>query len=207
MPDQPYNPLDKLNLADSIERALLEQPCGPLPPTPFEGAGIYALYYSGDFPAYGPISDRECVSPIYVGKAVPPGGRRGGFLNAAIGRVLSARLGQHARSIGEATNLDLADFRCRYLVLDDVWIPLGETLLISHFEPVWNRVVDGFGKHVSGTTRSTGRRSSWDELHPGRPWAALENPARLTGDQLLERIAEFFAGRLAESEQLDGADA
>ena len=38
-----------------------------------EGPGIYSFYYSGDFPAYGPISSKNI--PIYVGKAVPPGSR------------------------------------------------------------------------------------------------------------------------------------
>lgn len=202
MPEQPYNPLDKINLAESIEREMLAQPCVALPPPRFDGAGVYAIYYSGDFPAYAPISAPECDKPIYVGKAVPAGGRRGGFLTAAPGRVLHARLGEHAQSLQQAANLDLADFRCRYLVVDDIWIPLGEALLISHFEPVWNRVVDGFGKHVSGRGREGGRRSSWDELHPGREWAAREQPAALTQAELLAKIEEFFAGQLPASEQI-----
>ena len=28
------------------------------------------------------------------------------------------------RSIEEASNLDIADFHCRYLIVDDIWIPL-----------------------------------------------------------------------------------
>lgn len=195
-----------MNLAGSIEREVLSRPCVPLPPPPFEGAGSYAIYYSGDFPAYAPISSPECERPIYVGKAVPPGGRRGGFLIAPPGRVLSRRLHEHAESIQQAENLDLRDFQCRYLVVEDIWIPLGEALLISHFQPVWNRVVDGFGKHPSGAGRRAGRRSSWDELHPGRPWAALEQPTRLSRNEILERIREFFEGQLPEEALLPGPE-
>jgi Eco29kI-like restriction endonuclease len=98
VPEQPYNPLDKLNLADSIEREMLQQPCVELPPPRFDGAGIYAIYYRGPFPAYAPISSSACERPIYVGKAVPPGGRRGGFLEAVAGRVLHSRLSQRLGS-------------------------------------------------------------------------------------------------------------
>ena len=40
-----------------------------------EGPGIYALYYEGELAEYQPIADAAC--PIYVGKAVPPGARKG----------------------------------------------------------------------------------------------------------------------------------
>lgn len=48
--------------------------------SPFKGAGIYAIYYEGDFPPYAPISRKtETEIPIYVGKAVPAGARKGNF--------------------------------------------------------------------------------------------------------------------------------
>jgi hypothetical protein len=64
-------------LGESVVRALLEQPCVPLPPPEFVGTGIYALYYAGEFAAYAPISSADCGTPIYVGKAEPPGRRTG----------------------------------------------------------------------------------------------------------------------------------
>ena len=201
--EHPFNPLDRVALAQSIERELLTRPCVPLPPTAFDGAGVYAIYYKGDFPAYAPVSSPECDAPIYVGKAVPPGARRGGFLEAPAGRALHRRLGEHAESIIQATNLETAHFRCRYLVVEDIWIPLGETILISHTRPVWNFVVDGFGKHDPGRGRRAGRRSLWDEMHPGRRWSVHEQPASLTSTQILQRIAEFFAGELPVEELVD----
>ncbi|MEJ7653975.1 MAG: Eco29kI family restriction endonuclease [Chloroflexia bacterium] len=101
---------------------------------------------------------------------MPAGTRRGGFgLDAPTGAVLHNRLRQHASSIQQVQNLDLTDFTCRYLVVDDIWIPLGERLLIERYHPVWNLVIDGFGNHPPGAGRRNQRRSSWDVLHPGRP--------------------------------------
>ena len=53
----PFNPLDKRHLGASVANALLESEIYPLPPEPFIGAGVYALYYLGDFPAYEVLAD------------------------------------------------------------------------------------------------------------------------------------------------------
>jgi hypothetical protein len=87
---------------------------------------------------------------------------------------------------------NLADFYCRYLVVDDIWIPLGESLIIQHFRPLWNVVVEGFGNHDPGKGRHAGKRPSWDILHPGRPWANRCAPAKLTENEILELIATYF---------------
>ena len=86
------------------------------------------------------------------------------------GRDLRTRLGQHARSIEQAENLELHDFDCRWLVLAPVWIGLTEQILIDEYRPVWN-AIRGFGNHDQGTTRRAQKRSQWDTLHPGRSWA------------------------------------
>src|SRR6266536_4348256 len=171
---EPYNPLNKTNLGKSVANALLQQcPIALTNLERFEGAGIYALYYVGPFPSYkllAAANSREpCSSPIYVGKAVPSGSRKGGFgLGENPGRVLFIRLCEHLDSIKSAKNLDEKDFHCRYLVTDDIWIPLGEALLIDQFSPAWNRVLDGFGNHTPGIGRFQQQRSRWDTLHPGR---------------------------------------
>jgi hypothetical protein len=119
----------------------------PLPPTtPFTGAGIYAIYYVGDFAAYAAIAagnrGGRFQNPIYVGKALPPGARRGRYgLGESPGTVLFKRLREHAGSIQQTKNLKLEDFLCRYLVTDDIWIPLAEAVLIERFKPLWNRGV------------------------------------------------------------------
>lgn len=172
----PFNPLDKRNLGASVAEALLTKEVHPLGDLPvFEGAGIYAIYYTGDFAPYAQVSrlngDGKFMLPIYVGKAVPPGARMGASLELAAGKVLHKRLKEHAESIKAAENLDINDFHCRFLVVDDIWIPLGESLIIARFTPVWNSLIDGFGNHNPGKGRHAGMRPRWDVLHPGREWA------------------------------------
>lgn len=172
----PFNPLDKKNLGASVAEALLTKEVHPLGEVaPFEGAGIYAIYYTGDFEAYQSLArlnqNDKFLWPIYVGKAVPAGARMGANLELPAGKVLYKRLKEHADSVRAADNLDINDFYCRFLVVDDIWIPLGESLIIARFTPVWNSLIDGFGNHNPGKGRHAGMRPRWDVLHPGRAWA------------------------------------
>ena len=190
----PYNPLDKENLGVSVADALLEQLPNPLfSIEKFLGAGIYALYYVGSFPAYQPISMRnvrdQFEAPIYVGKAVPEGARKGEVgIGTEPGPVLIRRLKEHAKSIGEVENLDVEDFFCRYLVVEDIWIPLGESLLIEKFRPIWNQVIEGFGIHTPGKGRKDQQRSKWDMIHSGRNFAAKHPPNEKSRDSIFEEI-------------------
>ena len=195
--ESPFNPLDKLNLGIAVRDALLKRPVVTLPPERFKGAGVYALYYLDGFEPYNRLAKANrsgnWAMPIYVGEAVPPGSRKGGYgLGADPGDVLWRRLKEHIRSIEQAKNLRIEDFRCRYLVVDDIWIPLGESLLIEMFNPLWNRLVDGFGNHDPGKGRYNQMRSVWDVLHPGRPWAykCAENPR--SPEDLIREIAIFL---------------
>ncbi len=195
--DAPFNPLDKRNLGQSVAEALLNQPVHPLPPDSFEGAGVYAIYYTGGFPHYKPIAaankGERFELPIYVGKAVPQGARKGGLgLDAPAGTVLFRRLLEHARSVEEAENLKTADFWCRYLITDDIWIPLGESLLIERFKPIWNQLIDGFGNHDPGSGRYNQQRSPWDVLHPGRAWAMKCRDNNKSHESLLAAIVTFL---------------
>lgn len=193
MPEQnPYNPLDKLHLGESVANAILRKPVEPLPPAgTFTGAGIYAIYYTGNFSLYAKIANHnqnnQYACPIYVGKAIPKGGRRG-VLAENVGSVLFRRLAEHASSIDQAQNLEIADFVCRYLVVDDIWIPLGESLLIQKFSPVWNSALDGFGNHDPGGGRRNQQRSPWDVIHPGRGWAERLAENRKTPAMIIESV-------------------
>lgn len=204
MAQTPFNPLDKRRLGESVANALLKRPVGPLPPDErFEGAGIYAIYYTGGVPFYRPLAERNQRNkyelPIYVGKAVPPGARKGGFgLDTAPGSVLWNRLNEHSQSL-QSVALPLRDFRCRYLVADDIWIPLGENLLIEMFRPLWNVVVAGFGNHDPGRGRRGQEKSAWDTLHPGRSWAATLPDHPKSPAELHATVADFFAGRKVPS--------
>lgn len=196
----PYNPLDKMNLGRSVAEALLLRPVAPLSQTAdLIGAGVYAIYYTGDFELYRPVADKNrnqvFGQPIYVGKAVPKGARKGGLsFDAAKGRPLRDRLRQHAASIIEARNLDVGDFQFRSLVVDDIWIPLGENMMIEEFKPIWNLVIDGFGNKTPGKRRETQYRSAWDVLHPGRKFAERLADSANTPEVSIGRLAEYFAG-------------
>ena len=146
-----YDPLSIDELGQNAARALRGYPSVSLPPDRFDGAGVYTLHYAGAFQPYADMDD--VTEAIYVGKANPPGGRQGRKASAKPSKALHARLSKHARSIESVQNLDLADFRCRWLVLDPVWIGLTEQVLITEYRPIWNVVVEGFGINAPGRGR------------------------------------------------------
>lgn len=193
----PFNPLDKKNLGASVAEAMLEQVPIPLGEVKnFIGVGIYAIYYIGPFEAYAPLAERNrngaFRAPIYVGKAVPAGARKGGGIGSSSSRALYLRLKEHAESIASVNNLSSEDFYCRFLVVDDIWIPLGESLLIAKFAPVWNAVIDGFGNHDPGSGRYQGLKPKWDVLHPGRRWADKCATRKETSDQIAGEVVDYF---------------
>lgn len=196
---KPFNPLEKKHLGESVAAALLAQEKHDLPlGTRSSGAGLYALYYAGDHQLYQLLlalaTEEENEIPIYVGKAIPAGGRKGGLgLDVPAGQVLYKRINEHAESISHTKSLNLKDFFCRYLVADDIWIPLGESLLIEKFAPLWNRVIDGFGNHDPGAGRYQQQKSPWDTLHEGRPWADRLNQSKKTADAIRDSVVKHFA--------------
>lgn len=181
MPDEthePFNPLDKRNLAESIAIAIERAPVHPLAPPSFKAAGLYFLYYNGPFDAYFPLvklNQGGCHWPIYIGKGMPPGVRKGAIEEGKKNKQtwgIYDRLYNHEKSIGQTSSLKLEHFQCRWLSMDEAFIHLGETLLITKFRPVWNVAVEGFGNKVVGKGRVMAQRSNWDTLHPGRGGAA-----------------------------------
>ncbi|MGH3731915.1 MAG: Eco29kI family restriction endonuclease [Acidimicrobiales bacterium] len=196
----PFNPLDMDNIAESIVNHLLGSPALPLKDVaahPFDGAGIYAIYYTGPFPAYAKMANAnnpDLKFPIYIGKASSRSTQTG--TRAIGGRALWLRLRDHHSSITAAQNLRIDDFMYRFSVLEPIWVPLGESLLITRFMPVWNSLIRGFGNHDPGGGRRAGINSDWDVLHAGRAWSLLSaqnvaSPGKLQTDviaYLLQRI-------------------
>ena len=156
------------------------------------GPGIYVLFYNGPHSAYAPISGKP--EPIYAGKAVPEGTRKGKVKKNAGRTALRSRLNNHRSSLEAAANLDVNDFACRSLAVVPVWITLAEQFLIDYYAPVWNKVLDGFGNNPQGKDRKTGKASLWDTLHPGREWAA-ERVRTRSEEEVLALVAEFFQAR------------
>ena len=87
----------------------------------------------------------------------------------------------------------IADYPAKTIRMDDIWIPLGDSLLIEKFKPVWNIVVDGFGHHDQGKGRRGQMKSAWDTLHPGRTWAdKVEIPNSRSADHIATEINSFL---------------
>lgn len=154
--------------------------------TPFYGSGVYALYYSGKFPAYRAITESDC--PIYVGSADPR--ERNARIGREQGRGIHDRLAKHRDNITKANkNLEIRDFAYRYLVTESGWQATAEEFLIWLYHPVWNKemgVCSGFGKHGD---RARKERSAWDILHSGRDWAAQQTSRKgKTAEMVVQEI-------------------
>ena len=154
----------------------LSRPFSALPPDfKFNGPGVYGLYYFGNFELYGKLSELNNNGnylPIYIGKAVPPGWRTARIMNTEK-PVLYGRLREHSNSISLSSNLVASDFKCKFIILNDLEsgliVPL-EAELIRKYTPLWNTFVDGFGNHDPGSGRYGQAKSEWDLIHPGRAW-------------------------------------
>ena len=162
------------------------------------GSGIYAIYYTGDHPAYAPISGTE--TPIYVGKADPQsadaktareqGPQLYGRLNDH--RRAIRKVEQHALATALENPLRLAHFECRRLVCATNAQYVAERHLISIFQPIWNNemaICWGISKHGDASTTRANKRSPWDVLHPGRLWAMAEElEDKMSSEVIVEKI-------------------
>ncbi|MFD3352694.1 Eco29kI family restriction endonuclease [Streptomyces fradiae] len=189
-----FNPLRRENLERSVQWALESAPPIPLAHDPATRAdGIYAVYYTGRHPLYRPVSTPACTTPLYVGTARPSGYLRRSASEGPTG-ALNTRLKDHRTSIDQAEDLELADFHVRYLPVEEVWISGAGALMVGDHRPIWNTVVEGFGHHNPGTARRDFTpRSPWDELHPGRPWAVEQRPAKTSAMELRRAVRQHIA--------------
>ncbi|MCW5725077.1 MAG: Eco29kI family restriction endonuclease [Maricaulaceae bacterium] len=185
-----FDPLAVVNVGVTLAVELLEQTLLRMPPEdPFPGAGIYALYYSGKHNAYKKLVALDAGRfkyPIYIGKAAGESVKQGFNPHGSSKRKLYDRIAQHAASIEEVDNLDLKDFCCRALVLNDAYIALAEAVMIRTFRPPWNGM--SFGSKVVGKNRMLGKPALWDSLHPGRGGRPAGSNER--ADEAAELIAE-----------------
>lgn len=171
-PDSLFDPSAPKVVGRFVALALVAQPRRPLADeNRYYGSGVYAIYYRGGLPEYGPISNTE--TPINVGKAKPAANNARSPTEQ--GAALSSRLAEHRKNINLVENLRIDEFECRSLVVQSGWETAAEDYLIHLFSPIWNSetgILFGLGKHGDAAETRTNRRSPWDTLHPGRKWAA-----------------------------------
>lgn len=203
-PDHIFDPSNPNYMGRFTAAALLIQPRHPLRDVAkFYGAGVYALYYTGDFAAYEKISGKE--TPLYAGKADPK------IANAENpteqGDSLSRRINEHRKSIelvsGEG-GISLDDFEVRYLVTASGFQVTAENFLINYFKPIWNKetkICFGIGKHGDDANTRKNKKSPWDTLHPGRKWALASEEIKTP-----EEIAADISDHLASFPPIDTID-
>lgn len=202
----PFDPLAVENIGVTLAVELLEQPLCELPPAErFTGAGVYAIYYTGAHAAYSELVGLDggvggSKYPVYIGSAVRENAKQGFNPRATTATRLWTRLVHHAESIrgvadgGLDPDFRLEDFRCRFLVLNDAYITLAESVLIATFRPAWNGM--GFGSKVVGVRREGQVPSLWDSLHPGRGGRPAGTAER--GELARAKIAESIEKLSAE---------
>jgi hypothetical protein len=166
------------------------------PPGPFPGSGVYGLYIVSNDELYKKISSPNCTHPVYVGKAVPTGWRATRTRDANAPNLYN-RSREHCRSIEQAANLQIDEFRCRFVILTgieaDLLVPV-EAELIRRHHPLWNTIVDGFGNHDPGSGRYDQARSEWDILHPGRVWADRLRGLSPQQSEVQRKVHEYLDG-------------
>ncbi|HTV55669.1 MAG TPA: Eco29kI family restriction endonuclease [Terriglobia bacterium] len=200
MPRATFDPADPKAIGRMVSIALLAQPLLSLGDIrPAYGSGVYAIYYRGSHPLYEGIAGSE--TPIYVGKADPA--NDDASTTREQGPKLTARLMEHAGTIATAeafanripphlSVIRLSDFSCRRLVCATNAQLVAEKHLIRTFWPIWNsetKACWGMSKHGDAATTRANKRSPWDVVHPGRPWALDERLVdSLTPDEIAQRI-------------------
>jgi hypothetical protein len=185
-----FDPTDPNTAGRVVALTLVAQARHPLSAIPdFYGAGVYAIYYKGDFAPYAPLSGTD--HPIYVGKADPDNQAAKDAVSQ--GTKLSGRLNEHAKSIRKATStLSIEDFECRFLIVQTGFQKSAEDYLINFFKPIWNsetKICFGLGKHGDSSETRGNKRSPWDTMHPGREWADASTENQKAPELILQQIA------------------
>jgi Eco29kI restriction endonuclease len=165
------------------------------------GSGVYAIYYTGDHPAYEPVSGTE--TPLYVGKADPK--QVDARTSREQGPQLWGRLADHRRMIktvgayalakGLPNPLRIEDFKCRRLVCATNAQLVAERHLINTFLPVWNNevgIAQGISKHGDAAKTRQNKRSPWDVIHPGRKWAMDTVEDQMPAPIIFQKLKEHF---------------
>jgi hypothetical protein len=173
-PGRPFRMFLDASVEDIVEKLFRFQPLpfADLKKQPrgrFTGPGVYAISFIGRVGLYEALPTSKIL--LYAGMS--DGRTRKAAKSSATVRT---RLNHHAASIHK-TGLGLDNFAFRIVMVEkgDYAAVLPATIesrLISTYTPIWNVAIDGFGNNGVGGKRTTGCKSMWDTLHPGRSGAS-----------------------------------
>lgn len=201
LPDAFFDPAEPRLIGHFVALALISQDRRPLSDIqPFYGAGVYAIYYTGENHVYRPVSGSE--TPVYVGKADPPAGAAS-LLDQET--KLYGRLNEHRKNIEKVSGIDISDFECRALAVQSGYQAAAESHLINLFKPIWNnetKILFGIGKHGDSAKTRANKRSPWDTLHPGRRWAKDNQPGKSVA-RIEAEVADHFSSTVIFAEIRD----
>jgi len=138
-----------------------------IPPQPMalggvEGEGVFALYYTGEYPLYKGYKDANTSklnAPIYISK----------------GANIDEKIKEQYRNIAKVSNLNPEDFYTKVMPLSTDLPSITEEVeatLVDQYQPLWNTCLEGFGSHNPGRGRAKQAPSDWDVIHPGREWVS-----------------------------------
>lgn len=211
-PSSVFDPTAPKTAGRLVAIALLSQQRLPLEKVgQMYGSGCYALYYTGEHPAYRLISGTE--TPIYVGKADPLNNEA--ETPQEQGARLTGRLCDHRRMIMKAEKwatenpsrenhpIKINEFEYRRIVVASNAQLVAEQYLIAFFKPIWNKeckVCWGISKHGDAASTRGNSRSPWDVLHPGRAWAQDDS---LKNSKEREVILELIEGHFTDNPPYD----
>jgi hypothetical protein len=104
---------------------------------------------------------------------------------------------EYATGSGLADSIRVEDFECRRLVCATNAQLVAERHLIDVFKPAWNsetKICFGISKHGDNAQTRRNKKSPWDVLHPGRPWA-LDSPVRdgMTPESVAQKLSKHFS--------------
>jgi hypothetical protein len=175
-------------------------PVFPYPIPKFFGPGVYLIYCvakTGIYRQFGVANRTEYRIPIYVGKAVPQGWRKGRSSTSSNTSVLWSRMNEHRLNIAKCDKLSIENFACRFVIMENDasdLIGVLESALIREYNPLWNTLVDGFGNHTPGKGRWDQAKSEWDVIHPGRAWAEKCRGKATSKRTVMARVKKYMDG-------------
>lgn len=164
--------------------------------SPFEGSGLYALYYAGDtLDLYRPLS--RTGIPLHVGRSATRESVFPASQDSRTTRPLHARLRRHRAALMTA-QLPLDEFQFRALLVPEPFARAGELALLTNYRPLWNSSrLSGFSSVGTRGVARAAERSRWEAVHDVRGRTGGRTDARR--DKLIEQASAHIRTQIRDT--------